>query len=281
LNDDGSAAARRFHERVRNPLLTDIRIDWRGLPVSEVYPERIPDLFSAKPVVLSGRFNTAARGTIRLEGKRAGKPFSRDIRVDLPAAEARFAVLPQLWARTKIDHLMHSQTTPPRDEITKLGLDYRLMTPFTSFVAVDEKVVNEGGKVRRVEVPVEMPDGVSYDGVFGGERMQIMAAAAPAMMRQESFLGQSPERHKASTMPAVFRDEASKVHPALAGATGKVEVQVWVTDTSADAVAKLKVAGLEILNVPGNPRRIVGRIDAAKLQALTKLAFVTYISPRT
>lgn len=27
LNDDGSAAARRFHERVRNPLLTDISID--------------------------------------------------------------------------------------------------------------------------------------------------------------------------------------------------------------------------------------------------------------
>src|SRR5688500_19491241 len=30
LNDDGSAAARRFHERVRNPLLTDISIDWNG-----------------------------------------------------------------------------------------------------------------------------------------------------------------------------------------------------------------------------------------------------------
>ena len=54
LNDDGSAAARRFHERVRNPLLTDISIDWNGLPVADVYPKRIPDLFAAKPVVLNG-----------------------------------------------------------------------------------------------------------------------------------------------------------------------------------------------------------------------------------
>ncbi|MDQ5846097.1 MAG: VIT and VWA domain-containing protein, partial [Acidobacteriota bacterium] len=38
LSDDGSAAARRFHERVRNPLLTDISIEWNGLPVSDVYP---------------------------------------------------------------------------------------------------------------------------------------------------------------------------------------------------------------------------------------------------
>src|SRR5437763_1428308 len=30
LEDDGSAAARHLHERIRNPLLTDISIDWNG-----------------------------------------------------------------------------------------------------------------------------------------------------------------------------------------------------------------------------------------------------------
>src|SRR3712207_7623586 len=35
LDEDGSAAARRFHERVRNPLLTDISIDWGGLRSEE------------------------------------------------------------------------------------------------------------------------------------------------------------------------------------------------------------------------------------------------------
>jgi Ca-activated chloride channel family protein len=52
LKDDGSAAARRFHERVRSPLLTDISIDWNGLEVTDIYPTRIPDLFSARPVVV-------------------------------------------------------------------------------------------------------------------------------------------------------------------------------------------------------------------------------------
>src|SRR5262249_23915893 len=54
LADDGSAAARRFYERVRNSLLTDISIDWGGLQVQETYPKRIPDLFDVKPVVISG-----------------------------------------------------------------------------------------------------------------------------------------------------------------------------------------------------------------------------------
>src|SRR5215510_2107167 len=68
LSDDGSAAAKRFHERVRSPLLTDISIDWNGMPVTDVYPQRIPDLFSAKPVVMTGRFTSPGRATIRLKG---------------------------------------------------------------------------------------------------------------------------------------------------------------------------------------------------------------------
>ncbi len=42
LKDDGSTAARRFHERIRNPLLTDISVDWGGLPLSRHLPEAHP-----------------------------------------------------------------------------------------------------------------------------------------------------------------------------------------------------------------------------------------------
>ena len=92
LKDDGSAAARRFHERVQSPLLTDVSIDWGGLPVTDVYPARIPDLFAAKPVVISGRYSSAASGVIRLRGKMAGREFTREIRVGparLPAGQRR------------------------------------------------------------------------------------------------------------------------------------------------------------------------------------------------
>ena len=179
LNDDGSAAARRFHERIRNPLLTDISVDWSGLPVADVYPKRIPDLFSAKPVVLSGRYTGGARGTIKLRGKMSGRDFVRDIPIDLPENEPRHDVLATLWARTRIDDLMSqdyngiqrgSARVDVSEAITQLGIEYRLMTQFTSFVAVEEMVVNDGGKSRRIEVPVDMPQGVSYEGVFGKER---------------------------------------------------------------------------------------------------------------
>src|SRR6185312_473575 len=143
LTDDGSAAARRFHERVRNPLLTDITIEWSGLPVADVYPQRIPDLFGAKPVVVTGRYTAGGRATIKLKGKMAGQDFVREIPVELPETMASHDVLASLWARARIDDLMGqdfqgaqygNMRAELKDTITQLGIEYRLMTQFTSFV---------------------------------------------------------------------------------------------------------------------------------------------------
>jgi Ca-activated chloride channel homolog len=171
LNDDGSAAAKRFHERVRSPLLTDISLDFGELAVADVYPKRVNDLFSAKPVVVHGRFTKAGSGVIRLKGKSAGRETVREIAVNFPETESRHDVLATLWARTRIDDLTsqdYENNKPEiREQITGLGLEYRLMTQFTSFVAVEERIVTDGGQPRRIEVPVELPEGVSREGIFG------------------------------------------------------------------------------------------------------------------
>ena len=175
LNDDGSAAAKRFHERVRNPLLTDVRVDWNGLPVTDIYPKRIPDLFSAKPLVLTGRYTQGARGVIRLSGKVGAQIFTREIPVELPESLNEHDVLATLWARTRIDDLMSqdfnglqrgAMKDDVKETITQLGLEYRLMTQFTSFVAVEEMSFTEGGQPRRVDVPVELPEGMNREGLI-------------------------------------------------------------------------------------------------------------------
>src|SRR6185437_13749246 len=176
LNDDGSAAAKRFHERIRNPLLTDISVDWNGMAVSDVYPKTIPDLFGAKPVILSGKYSGNGKGVIRLKGKMSGRDFVREIPVDFSSTE-QHDVLATLWARTRVDDLMGQdmngaqQGTMKADlkqAITQLGLDYRIMTQFTSFVAVEEMIVTDGGQPRRIDVPVEVPEGVNRETAYPG-----------------------------------------------------------------------------------------------------------------
>lgn len=168
LNDDGSKAAKKFYERVRSPLLTDLSIDWNGLPVADVYPSKLTDLFSAKPVVVNGRFTRGAKGTIKLRGKVAGQSYERDITVNLPESEMANDSLASLWARKRIGELSNDAINSKdaasiNKQITDLGLEFRLLTQFTSFVAVEERVVNQNGNPTKVEVPIEIPEGVDIN----------------------------------------------------------------------------------------------------------------------
>jgi len=170
LTDEGSKAAKRFYERVRSPLLTDLSIEWNGMPVADVYPSKLGDLFSAKPVILKGRYLRGAKGTIKLKGTFAGSPYERSIDVTLPETEAANDSLASLWARQRIDELsseMLNAKAPARQvkQITDLGLEFGLMTRFTSFVAVEERIVNRSGKPVKVEVPVAAPEGVEVPDV--------------------------------------------------------------------------------------------------------------------
>ncbi|HTS27630.1 MAG TPA: VIT and VWA domain-containing protein [Bryobacteraceae bacterium] len=325
LNDDGSAAARRFHERVRNPLLTDISVDWGGLAVTDTLPARIPDLFSAKPVVISARYASAGSGVIRLKGKLAGHDFTREIRVSLPASRTEDDVLETLWARRKVADLMSQdfaglQRGTTRDDlkaqITKLGLDFRLMTQFTSFVAVEEKTVTDGGAPRRVEVPVEMPEGMSYQGVFGNgmERDKAVARAVPmpvmagfaggvtgGVRAQTAAPGAPPPRNgppppeqrnvKQASQPAPNLDAviAAVIQRVKTGGRPSVDearfvfgdqayIRVTLSDASPAAIGQLRSAGLAVMKTEGNV--VVGHIAIAALEALSKLPSVTWIAPK-
>lgn len=186
-SEAAAVAAKRFYERVRAPLLTDISVDWNGLPVEDVYPKRLPDLFSAKPLFITGRYNGAASGVIRLRGKTAGGDFFREINVNLPESEERHDALASLWARTRIDDLMAqgysglqsgNMRKDIEEEITRLGLDYRLMTQFTSFIAVDEIVTAPGEEARRIGVPAAAPNGTMM--VAPGSINQMVTVASSA-----------------------------------------------------------------------------------------------------
>ncbi|MBP6822427.1 MAG: TonB family protein [Acidobacteria bacterium] len=268
LQDDGSAAAKRFHERVRNPLLTDIRVEWGGLPVADVYPKRIPDLFSAKPLVLTGRYTGGARGVVRLIGRVGAQTFTRDIPVELPESQSEHDVLGTLWARTRIDDLMSQdysgiQNGSPKDDveeaITQLGLEYRLMTQFTSFVAVEEMTITEGGQPRRVDVPVEIPEGVNRESLFGQkgdspfERLDLLAKLQKAPKAAYNNLAAPPPsaKNQASVSPGIARDKTETPlpetrhlsvynEPLLAGAIKKV-MPVYPSAIRASGVVKVRI----------------------------------------
>src|SRR5262245_1482152 len=62
---------------------------------------------------------------------------------------------------------------------------------------------------------------------------------------------------------------------------GKAEIQVWLTDKSAETIEQLKKLGFETLLDPQSSKVIIGRLPIEKLAALLELPAVKYIAPQT
>jgi len=166
LRDSGADVMDLFFERISHPAMTDIRVDWGRMKVSEVYPERIPDLFVGRPVILTGRFEGREAGTIRISGKAGGEEKQIALRIRSRDA-ATHEGLPVVWARMKIAELADRATYIADSEfpelIKQVALEYGLMSAYTAFVAVDSLTVTTGDHGTTVPVPVPVPEGVLYE----------------------------------------------------------------------------------------------------------------------
>ena len=248
ITSNSSTAAQRFNDRIRNPLLTDLSIEWTDLSITEVFPKRIPDLFSVKPLIISGRYTTGGKGKIRLKGKMAGQDFIREIPVELPEVEKDHEALGTLWARHKIDDLTaeeialagdQSLSEEKRKEIVELGLTFKLMTQYTSFVAVDEVIFTGSEEPRRVEVPVEAIPGSIATGLTetvtvtssGSSSLQYcLVATAPTRtirdlpLQGRSFIG------LLSLIPGTAADSGPSVQPSRNSTSMKGQTTNFVID---------------------------------------------------
>jgi Ca-activated chloride channel family protein len=328
LESQADGAVQRFQERIHAPLLTDITIDWGNLSAAEVYPKQIPDLFSQQPMMIHGRLQGPANGRVVLHGQTAAGPLARPIRVHSPAEPVQHAALASLWARAKVkerlqqDYTALQRGTFPeaiRREITALGVEFQLVTQFTSFVAVEELTVTVAGEPITVAVPVDIPAGVSYEGVFGQSMATLSApmrphmASSPAPMAFKSLarssVGPASERSLAQRQEEV-RDAAvghdptmvmqAKLAEPLRGLdeqvakTGKngnltvgklrvvdhhVDVMVHLRDTSPQTIDALKQLGFVQTGESKAARLLIGSIDVRRLAELAKLDVVMRITP--
>ncbi|MDO8425455.1 MAG: VIT domain-containing protein [bacterium] len=179
LRESGEDAVQRFYNRLASPLLTDITVDWGSLVVHDVTPARIPDLFAGEQLAVVGAYDRAGTDTIRITGKVRGAPTTFVLPVTFPAeSNDTYAAIPTIWARWRVRGITHDYAMSAGDQeaaVTALGLAYRIVTPFTSFVAVEEiPSATPGVLPRTVPVPVEIPEGVSYKGVFGSPGLDGM-----------------------------------------------------------------------------------------------------------
>jgi Ca-activated chloride channel homolog len=162
--------AERFRKMIEAPVLTQVRTAFVDFAAREVFPQVQPDVLAARPLVVVGKFDGAAAGAISVKGFSGSGPWEGKVDVAGATDLGGRGVLAQLWARERLEQLrdLHAVGDEPamrKDEIVALGLRYNLLTPYTSFVAVDTVVRKTAGAAgaaaQKVDQPVALPEGMS------------------------------------------------------------------------------------------------------------------------
>ena len=162
---EAPSVADKFREYIQTPLLTDIQIRSVGFETYDIHPGHLPDLMAQRPIILFGKWRGPVTGGFELTGKTGTGDYVTRFDVATVQPEEGNRALRYLWARTRIAELSDygsSQLAGDRiKEITSLGLKYSLLTQYTSFIAVREKVTNTTGAADDVDQPLPLPVGVS------------------------------------------------------------------------------------------------------------------------
>lgn len=144
-------------EDIRLPAIQDLCIDW-GME-AEFYPEILPDLYAGSPLWVTARL-PAQPAVVSLCGTLNGVPWTHEVTAHPGPGNA---TLSTLWARRKVEALQDSLVfgADPggmKLEMTRVALDYGLLTQHTSLVAVDRTPVRRRDEVLATgQVPSLLP----------------------------------------------------------------------------------------------------------------------------
>lgn len=162
--------AERFRQMIDAPVLANPQVRFAGLQVYDVEPVALPDLFAQRPLVVFGKWRGEARGSLQLEGRGAAGPYRVEVPIKPEMASENNRALGYLWARHKVSSLTDQETLEGdyvhSQAILDLGLKYSLLTPYTSFIAVDEHVRNpDPAAAASVKQALPLPQGVSNQAI--------------------------------------------------------------------------------------------------------------------
>ena len=179
--------------------------------------------------MIVGKYRGQPSGEIVVSGYTGRGRFERRIKIEAGPADPANDGLRFLWARERVrllsDFRVVDDGEAGRLALTELGLKYNLLTEFTSFVAIDQRVRRTDGTLETVKQPLPMPQGVSDLAVGGpqgrvAESMMVAARMPANAATDKALVGGRPSSPVAA--PAALRHRHRHSSPAA--------VRVRVTD---------------------------------------------------
>ncbi len=238
-----------FFARVSSPVMTDLALDLGALRANDVYPRQLPDLFQGSQITILGRYSASGTYPVALKGKIQGETRTiRYERNEFPEISPAADFLPRLWAMRKVGYLleqirMSGENAELKNEIVRLAKKYGFVTPYTSYLAADDRDLAVGPvPVAAPRMHLQMsatPDAASA-GISGGAVGGVVDGAAPSAKDAVS----ASVALKTMKAAEIVVPQAAAGSKRIGSKTFVLKDGTW-TDSSFNADSKLPVVNLE------------------------------------
>jgi Ca-activated chloride channel family protein len=183
-----------FFDKLSSPVLTDIRVKISGVEVDEVYPRQIPDLFKGSQIILFGRFQGEGDADVTVTGRVNGEERTFSAPVSFPKTTAKSDFVPRLWGGKKVAFLLselkkNGEQQELVDEVVRLAKRFGIVTPYTSYLIVDDVVRNRGAMPGAVGNKLKKDAGMGWGQNAPPEAKAPLATEARALKEMEKAQG--------------------------------------------------------------------------------------------
>jgi len=132
-----------FYDKIAYPVLADVKLDVSGLEIYDRYPKTMPDIFRGNQLTIFGRYKGDGNKLITLSGMVNNEPRKFEYESTFSAGNESADFIPRLWATSKIGYLLdevllRGENREVKEEIIKLAKEYGILTPYTSWLVLDD-----------------------------------------------------------------------------------------------------------------------------------------------
>ena len=153
-NEDIEVKVSNLVGKMSHPVLTKVKVEVDKIKTLMMHPSALPDLFSGDQLTVFGRYDGEGDYAIRLVGEVNGKKREFTYEGTFPAANADNGFIPRLWATRRVGYLLdeirlHGEAKELKDEVIHLSKDYGIMTPYTSYLVLEDDQAYQRAGIER------------------------------------------------------------------------------------------------------------------------------------
>ncbi len=136
--------------KVTHQAMNNVKVDIDGVKTADVIPERLGTVYRGRQMVLMGHYWGQGPADVTLTAEVGGEKRRYKTRFEFPASGGDNPELERLWAYATIEGMQRElnnfgDNADLRNGIVDLGLEYGLVTNYTSMVVLREEMFQQYG----------------------------------------------------------------------------------------------------------------------------------------